>query len=169
MKGFCERVVASKCSSRSATDSPNRSLTSDCPEPGSSNNSKLSKASLWSSFFTSAFSVFETYREPSDCEKKTVHTRNNGWTSAVKKFVAGGSMRRIQERVLGPNKTGIPSTTSDIWLLGCCYKISENDSVANVSSSDGLAAFMNDFSSRILVTYRKGKRCLSFFALKFVF
>lgn len=154
MKGFRERV-SSKCSSKTTTDTPNRSLTSDCSEAGSI-NSKFSKGSLWSSFFASAFSVIETYRESPAFEKKGSHTRNNGWVSAVKKIVAGGSMRRIHERVLGPSRTGISSTTSDIWLLGACYKISQDESSGNAATSNGLAAFKHDFSSRILVTYRKG-------------
>ncbi|KAG8661491.1 cysteine protease ATG4 isoform X2 [Manihot esculenta] len=65
-------------------------------------------------------------------------------------------MRRIHERVLGPSRTGISSTTSDIWLLGACYKISQDESSGNAATSNGLAAFKHDFSSRILVTYRKG-------------
>ncbi|XP_021273515.1 cysteine protease ATG4-like isoform X2 [Herrania umbratica] len=65
-------------------------------------------------------------------------------------------MRRIHERVLGPSKIGISSSTSDIWLLGVCYKISQVSSSGDVDASDGLAAFKRDFSSRILMTYRKG-------------
>ncbi|KAJ9173912.1 hypothetical protein P3X46_017000 [Hevea brasiliensis] len=76
--------------------------------------------------------------------------------SAMKKIVAGGSMRRIHERVLGPSRTGIPSTTSDIWLLGVCYKISQDESSGDAAASNGLAAFTHDFSSRILLTYRRG-------------
>lgn len=155
MRGFRERVVASKCSSKSTSDTPNSSLTSDCSESGSS-DSKFSKASSWSTFFASAFSVFETYRESSSCEKKAVHTRNNGWTSVVKKIMVGATMRRIHERVLGPSKTGISSTTSDIWLLGICYKISQDESSGDVATRNELAAFTSDFSSRILMTYRKG-------------
>ncbi|GMP21933.1 hypothetical protein CsSME_00000142 [Camellia sinensis var. sinensis] len=68
----------------------------------------------------------------------------------------GGSMRRIQERVLGLYKTGIFSSTSDIWHLGFWYKISQEDSSSDLAISDGLAAFVEDFSSRILLTYRKG-------------
>ncbi|XAR72207.1 hypothetical protein NMG60_11018772 [Bertholletia excelsa] len=60
-------------------------------------------------------------------------------------------MRRFQERVLGLNKTGMSSSTSDIWLLGVCYKILPEDSSSNI-----VAAFEEDFSSRILLTYRKG-------------
>jgi cysteine protease ATG4 len=65
-------------------------------------------------------------------------------------------MRRIQERVLGTSKTGISNTTSDIWLLGARYKISQDDSSGNADATNALAAFHRDFSSRILITYRKG-------------
>ncbi|KAI7985162.1 Cysteine protease ATG4 [Camellia lanceoleosa] len=68
----------------------------------------------------------------------------------------GGSMRRIQERVLGLYKTSISSSTSDIWHLGLWYKISQEDSSSDLAISDGLAAFVEDFSSRILLTYCKG-------------
>jgi len=74
----------------------------------------------------------------------------------VKKIVTSGTMRRIQERVLGTSKTGISNTTSDIWLLGACYKISQDDSSGNADATNALAAFHRDFSSRILITYRKG-------------
>uniref|UniRef100_A0A2P2JY10 Cysteine protease n=1 Tax=Rhizophora mucronata TaxID=61149 RepID=A0A2P2JY10_RHIMU len=155
MKGFHDRSVAPKWCSKGTVDASNRSLAYDSLESESS-NLKSSKACLWSSFFASAFSVFESYSDSSSCEKKAVLTRNNGWTSAVKKILGGGSMRRIQERVLGPNKKGIPSATSDIWLLGVCYQISNDGSSEDAASSSGLAAFTHDFSSRILMTYRKG-------------
>ncbi|CBI33041.3 unnamed protein product, partial [Vitis vinifera] len=151
MKGFCEKAVASKFSCKTKSDSSNS-------EPQSS-DTKLSKVSLWSSVFASAFSVFETNSEssPSASEKKAIDNgRNNGWTTAVRKVVTGVSMRRIQERVLGTSKTGISSSTSDIWLLGLCYKISQEESSNHASSSNGLAEFEQDFSSRILMTYRKG-------------
>ncbi|CAL5363156.1 unnamed protein product [Camellia sinensis] len=111
---------------------------------------------LWSGFFLSAFSTFETHGEPKGCGKKGFGTRSNGWTAAVKRVMNGGSMRRIQERVLGLYKTGIFSSTSDIWHLGFWYKISQEDSSSDLAISDGLAAFVEDFSSRILLTYRKG-------------
>ncbi|XP_050238724.1 cysteine protease ATG4-like [Mercurialis annua] len=149
MKGF----LTSKCS-KSPTGSSNTSLTSDSSASGPS-NSTTTKGTLWSSFFTSAFSVFDTYRDsPTNSEKKGSHT-HNGWTSAVKKIVSGGSMRRIQERILGPSRTGVCSTTSDIWLLGVCYKMSEDEG-GDAATSNGLASFTHDFSSRILMTYRKG-------------
>ncbi|KAA8532524.1 hypothetical protein F0562_032660 [Nyssa sinensis] len=132
-----------------------RLLLNQTLEPGSS-GSKHSKASLWSGFFASAFSIFETYNESKGCGKKAYSTRSNGWTAAVKRVMNGGSMRRLHERVLGLNKTGFSSSTSDIWLLGVCYKISQEDSSGDPVYSDGLAAFIEDFSSRILMTYRKG-------------
>lgn len=148
MKGFRDKGVASKCCSKPSTETT--SNTSSL-EPGS-------KSSLWSSFLASAFSIFETYNN-SDTEKKPLHSRANGWTSAVKKVVSAGSMRRIHERVLGPSRTGISNSTSDIWLLGQCYKLSQNESPA--ADANGLAAFYEDFSSRIIITYRKGLSCKS--------
>ncbi|XP_021907058.1 cysteine protease ATG4 [Carica papaya] len=76
--------------------------------------------------------------------------------SSCEESVAGGTMRRIQERVLGPSKTGISSSTVDIWLLGVLYKISQDESSGEAAAGNGLLAFKQDFSSRILITYRKG-------------
>ncbi|KAI5341533.1 hypothetical protein L3X38_009408 [Prunus dulcis] len=154
MKGFCERAVASKYSSKSSTESTDRGPSSVCSDSGS-RDSKHDKASLWSNFFASAFSIFETHSESSITEKKEIHSRNNGWTEAVRKVVTGGSMRRIHERVLGSSRTGI-SSASDIWLLGVLYKISQDESSGDAATNNGLRAFEQDFSSRILMTYRKG-------------
>ncbi|XP_070680375.1 cysteine protease ATG4-like isoform X4 [Malus domestica] len=120
-----------------------------------SRDSKHNKASLWSNFFESAFSIFETHSESSITDKKESHSRNNGWTAAVRKAVSSGSMRRIQEHVLGSSRIGI-SSASDIWLLGVCYKVSQDDSSGDAPINNGLGAFEQDFSSRILMTYRKG-------------
>ncbi|KAF5742805.1 cysteine protease ATG4-like isoform X1 [Tripterygium wilfordii] len=157
MKGFLERGVP-KYSSRgsSATPSPNSTSPSVSSDSAPSESKPYKAASLWSSFFASAFAAFESHSESSPCEKKVIHTRSNGWTSAVKRVVTSGSMRRIQERVMGSSKTGISSTTSDIWLLGECYRISQDESSTGAASYDGIAAFKHDFSSRILMTYRKG-------------
>lgn len=60
-------------------------------------------------------------------------------------------MRRIHERfVLGSARTGVSNSTSDIWLLGVRYNVSSDDEAV------GLAGFEQDFSSRIIMTYRKG-------------
>ncbi|KAJ6377617.1 hypothetical protein OIU78_027948 [Salix suchowensis] len=156
MKGFRDRGIISP-SKTSTTDTPKSSVISDSSEPGST-DTKFSKPSLWSSFFASAFSVFDIYHKSSSTsQNKAPHIRHsNGWTSPVKTIMAGGTMRRIQERVLGTSKTGISNTTSDIWLLGACYKISQDDSSGNADATNALAAFHRDFSSRILITYRKG-------------
>ncbi|CAN6567403.1 unnamed protein product [Malus baccata var. baccata] len=154
MKGFCETADASKYSSKSSTDSTDRGSSSACSDSGS-RDSKHNKASLWSNFFESAFSIFETHSESSITDKKESHSRNNGWTAAVRKAVSSGSMRRIQERVLGSSRIGI-SSASDIWLLGVCYKVSQDDSSGDAPINNGLGAFEQDFSSRILMTYRKG-------------
>ncbi|KAI7980651.1 Cysteine protease ATG4 [Camellia lanceoleosa] len=131
MKGFQERTFNSKHCCKTYSDSPNRTSGSVCSKPESS-DSKLSRTSLWSGFFLSAFSTFET------------HVMN------------GGSMRRIQERVLEIVQRGISSSTSDIWHLGLWYKISQEESSGDLAISDGLEAFVEDFSSRILLTYCKG-------------
>lgn len=64
-------------------------------------------------------------------------------------------MRRIQERVLG-YKTNVSNSVSDIWLLGVCYKICLEEPSQEPVQTSGYAAFSEDFSSRILTTYRKG-------------
>lgn len=152
---YCERGFVASSKSSSTTDSPNRSFTSDSSELGSA-DTKFSKPSSWSTFFASAFSVFDTHRDSSSTSEKPHIRHGNGWTSAVKKIVAGGSMRRIQECVLGTGKTGISNTPGDIWLLGACYKISQDNSSGDAAATNALAAFNHDFASRILITYRKG-------------
>ncbi|KAJ1443639.1 Peptidase C54 [Sesbania bispinosa] len=155
LKGFCERIVAAKCSSKSSTETADNSQVPACTKAGPS-DSKFPKASLWSSFFTSGFSVIETYSESSASEKKAVHSRNSGWAAAVRKVVTGGSMRRFHERVLGSSRTDISSSDGDIWLLGVCHKISQHESTGDVDTNNVFAAFEQDFSSKILITYRKG-------------
>nr|XP_043639681.1 cysteine protease ATG4-like [Erigeron canadensis] len=139
----------------SSTDSPNRICAFICSEAGPSNHRSL-KSSLWSGFLVSAFSVFNTHSESRDFQKKNqqISTRGHGWTAAVKRVINSGSMRRIQERVLGC-KT-ISNSLSDIWLLGVCYKICLEDPSQEPVNTIGYATFSEDFSSRILMTYRKG-------------
>ncbi|KAI3516630.1 hypothetical protein L1887_15553 [Cichorium endivia] len=117
MKNIHERTDSSKNSYTTSSNSPDRihgSTSSNCPEAHSSNH-KFPKASLWSGILGSAFSVF-------DSQKKESSSRSHGWTATVKRVMNGGSMRRIQERVLG-YKTNVSNSISDIWLLGVCYKI----------------------------------------------
>ncbi|XP_061988101.1 cysteine protease ATG4-like [Rosa rugosa] len=65
---------------------------------------------------------------------------DGSWTAAV--------MRRIHQRVVGSSRTAAISSTSHVWLLGVCYKFDESESAP--------LAFEHDFSSRILMTYRRG-------------
>lgn len=51
--------------------------------------------------------------------------------------------------VLGTGKTRISNTTSDIWLLGACSKISQDNSSGDAAATNALAAFYHDFASRI--------------------
>lgn len=161
LKAFCDRIVAAKCSSKSSTETVDNSQVPACSKAGSS-DSKFPKASLWSSFFTSGFSVIETYSKSPASEKKAVHSQNSGWAAAVRKVVTAGSMRRFQERVLGSSRTDVSSSDGDIWLLGVCHKFSQQESTGDVDNSIVFAAFEQDFSSKILLTYRKGLLCVSY-------
>uniref|UniRef100_A0A1D1Z3D5 Cysteine protease n=1 Tax=Anthurium amnicola TaxID=1678845 RepID=A0A1D1Z3D5_9ARAE len=114
------------------------------------------KASSWSSFFSTAFSAFEVYTGSSSCKRKETRTRAYGWTTAMRKAITCGSMKRLQERILGTSKTDLISSTSEIWLLGVCYKMSSEESCSDAVQDGGLSGFLHDFSSRIWMTYRKG-------------
>ncbi|KAL1189572.1 Cysteine protease ATG4b [Cardamine amara subsp. amara] len=132
MKAICDRFLPSKCSSSSADEKSDKSPTS-------------------------LVSDSEPYREASTSKHKPVCTTHNGWTVILETAsMASGAIRRFQERVLGPSRTGISSSTSDIWLLGVCYKISESESSEEADAGRVLAAFKQDFSSLILMTYRRG-------------
>lgn len=155
MKGCSERTVASEYSFKSSSDSENRNQCSTGPEPGPSGK-KFSKTSLWSGL-ASAFSKFDKHSESKGVGKKGNSSgRVHGWSTAVKRIMNVSSMRRIQERVLGLNKAELSISTSDIWLLGVCYKMHQEDSSADPAQSDRFAAFLEDFSSRIRTTYRRG-------------
>jgi len=68
--------------------------------------------------------------------------------------VGSGSMWRL----LGCTKV---LTSSDVWFLGKCYKVSPEESSSDSDSESGHAAFLDDFSSRIWITYRKGFDAIS--------
>lgn len=112
-----------------------------------------SKASFLSSFFASTFSIFETYVHFSWGERTGTNLGSYGWITIVKTLLYGGSLRRLQRLILCTNKPDALSPTSDIWLLGICYKVTSADST---NADNGQVAFSNDFSSRIWMTYRKG-------------
>lgn len=155
MKALCDRFVPPQCSSPSKSEKHDISPTSLVSDSGRRDNK--SKFTLWSNVFAPSSSVSQPYRESSTSGHKQVCATRNGWTALVKKaFMASGAIRRFQDRVLGPNRTGLPSTTSDVWLLGVCYKISEDEASGETDAGSVLAAFKQDFSSKILITYRKG-------------
>lgn len=125
---------------------------------------------IWSGIWLPALSIFGTSNSNNNSEqksscntstrKKSLSGRNyyEDWRAAVRRVMMnGGSMRRI----LGFNKSTGSLSNSDIWLLGICYKIAQQGDDLNSSSSDltqreGFVTFVEDFSSLILVTYRKG-------------
>lgn len=156
MKALCDRFVPQQCSSSSKSETLDNSPTSLVSDSRPSDNK--SKFTLWSNVFTPSSSSSQPYRESSTSWHKQVYTTCNGWTAYVKKraSMAGGAIRRFQERVLGPNRIGLASTTSDVWLLGVCYKISDEEASVETDSGSVLAALEQDFSSKILMTYRKG-------------
>ncbi|KAJ7552129.1 hypothetical protein O6H91_06G043000 [Diphasiastrum complanatum] len=63
-------------------------------------------------------------------------------------------MRRLQERILGPRWTSAAASDGVIWLLGVCHKVS--DSAEESGISPGFSEFLQDFESRIWITYRQG-------------
>lgn len=156
MKGLQQAAVDSKFPAEASTDFPTTAQTSATSDKKAS-EVKCSKASLWPSFFAPTFSIFETYIDSSTCEKKSSNNRTYGWTIALKQFVSGSvSMKRLQERLIGSSRTGVSSSSSDIWLLGMCYKVTSEESSDDAIHGNGLVEFLCDFSSRIWMTYRKG-------------
>lgn len=142
----------SEFTAEASTNLPNTDLTYAASDKKACE--KCSKVSLWSSFFAPTFS---TLTDSSTGEKETYNSRTYGWAIAWKRIVSSsGSMRRLHERIMGTSKTGVSSSSSDIWLLGVCYKGSPVESSHDASNGNGFAEFSHDFSSRIWVTYRKG-------------
>ncbi|GAB2278087.1 hypothetical protein Dimus_012784 [Dionaea muscipula] len=152
MKSFFDRTGTVKGSGTSSSTSTDPQVSCEGSEVGNS-----AKASLLSGIFLSPFSIFDSFGKSSIGEKKPAVWRSNGWIPSVKRFVASGSMRRIKEQVLGYSRCSIVNSNGDIWLLGVCYKVLQEDSSnGDPVSTSGFAAFVEDFSSRILMTYRKG-------------
>lgn len=169
MKNLSERAGTEKSSgTSSSSNSPKvKRCSSNNSNPKSSSSSSTKASSLLSGIFVSAFSIFEGRGEESlhlhsdsrtSRQKKGVGSKSgsggNGLVAAVKRVMASGSMRRIKEQMLGFNKCSLITSNSDIWLLGVCYKLDYSTGADPVASS-GFAAFVEDFSSRILMTYRK--------------
>ncbi|XP_031488150.1 cysteine protease ATG4B-like isoform X1 [Nymphaea colorata] len=151
MTGFPD-IGTSKFTAGSSSDS----CIKDCPLGTTSSKNKAHNKSIWSTLFSSTFTAFNAYKESSGEKSKGYKVRNDGWSTTVRKALTCNPMKRFQERILGFNKPGISSYTSEIWLLGVCYKISPEGQTSDTNKSDGYIAFLQDFSSRIRMTYRKG-------------
>lgn len=155
MKAICDRFLPAKCSSSSASEKRDKSPTSLVSDSASRDNE--SELTLCLNVSVPSSSDSQSYREASTSEHKPDCTTHNGWTVVLKTAsMASGAIRRFQERVLGPSRTGISSLTSEIWLLGVCYKTSEGESSEEADSGSILTALRQDFSSLILMTYRRG-------------
>ncbi|CAL9068443.1 cysteine protease ATG4B isoform X1 [Musa acuminata AAA Group] len=155
MTALPERTVDSKFPAGDSDDSADREPVATNSEQKAIENKSL-KASFLTSFFTSTLSIFERRSDSFSVEKKPTKSRSYGWTTAVRKVVTSGSMRRLQERILGTSRFDNLSMTSQIWFLGKCYKLSLEESSQCSDPGNSYAAFLEDFSSRIWITYRKG-------------
>ncbi|CAA6666592.1 unnamed protein product [Spirodela intermedia] len=148
MTGLPERDVASTFPAGSSTASSSSEQEPDQTKP--------SKASSWASIFSTPFSISDVYSSLSPTETKERRARAHGWTSSVRRAITSVSMRRLHERILGIGKTDVTSSGSEIWFLGACYRVSSGESSSESVHDEGLSGFLNDFSSRIWITYRKG-------------
>jgi cysteine protease ATG4 len=117
--------------------------------------SRQPKASILSGVFSPPFAIFEGQQQGSSspaCDARSTKSSSGsyGLSRILRRFVGSGSMWRL----LG---CGRVLTSSDVWFLGKCYKVSPEEEESGDSESDsGHAAFLEDFSSRIWITYRKG-------------
>ncbi|KAK4416627.1 Cysteine protease ATG4 [Sesamum alatum] len=175
MKGFLGRGSDPICSSCKKDSTCNynqeKCLGSVSSEAGPSvSSSKNQKSVIWWGIRSPGLSIFENLNK--NCEKSESRNCSNSrstrkksasgknyyeaWRAAVRRVMMnGGTMRRI----LGFNRAGVSVSKSDIWLLGVCYRVAQEGDDANSldpMQSEGFAAFIEDFSSRILFTYRKG-------------
>ncbi|XP_074281285.1 cysteine protease ATG4-like [Silene latifolia] len=146
MKNLLDKISTSKSSSTDLSPKLKRSLSS------SSCSGSSSGSSLLPAIVVSAFSGYESGRK----SKGQGLSSGNGWGATVKRIMASGSIRRIKETMLGYYKSSVVVSSSDIWLLGVCYKVHDDSTGGDPAASAGFAAFVEDFSSRILMTYRKG-------------
>lgn len=154
MTSLPERAVNSNFPAGQSSDPVDAQAVGSKTEQAAS-HSRTPKASWLLSFFSSTFPIFDTLSSPSLTDKKEIKSRNYGLT-AVKKVMTGGMMKRLQDRLIGTSKVDISSLTSEMWLLGVFYKVSPGESSTDMNTNTGLAAFLEDFSSRIWITYRKG-------------
>ncbi|URE15646.1 hypothetical protein MUK42_12211 [Musa troglodytarum] len=154
MTGLLERVLDSKFpasnSDDSSVDRESKATNSD-----QTVHHRCLKASFLTRFFRSIFSVFERHSNTISVENKTSNSRSHGWVTTLKKVMTSGPMRRLQERIQWTSRADTLSLTSDIWFLGKCYKLSLEESSHGSDAPNSYDAFLEDFLSRIWITYRK--------------
>uniref|UniRef100_A0A0D3FJC7 Cysteine protease n=1 Tax=Oryza barthii TaxID=65489 RepID=A0A0D3FJC7_9ORYZ len=126
--------------------------------PSSSSSSgqdlKQWKNSILSCVFSSPFSIFEAHQDSSANRSLKPHSGSYAWSRFLRRIACTSSMWRF----LGASKA---LTSSDVWFLGKCYKLSSEELSNSSDCESGNAAFLEDFSSRIWITYRKGFDAIS--------
>uniref|UniRef100_A0A453DHF1 Cysteine protease n=2 Tax=Aegilops tauschii subsp. strangulata TaxID=200361 RepID=A0A453DHF1_AEGTS len=138
---------SSSCEGDAAVASSSASSASE--EQKKDGSPKQCKASILSSVLT----IFEPDQDQSG--RSGGHASGSyAWSRVLRRFVGGGSMWRF----LGCGKA---LTAADVWFLGKCYKLSSEESSSDSDSEGGHAAFLEDFSSRVWITYRKGFDAIS--------
>lgn len=150
MKDLYDTAATSEYSSETPSDNSVGVVENSALCEAGPSSRRIHKPNLWSGFLVSAFSLFENSSEPKG-ENRGGNSKSYVWASNVKRMINSNAMRRI----FGLNKTGFACSKGEIWLLGIWYKIGEDDST-DPAQSEGFASFVDDFSSRILITYRKG-------------
>nr|CAB3486211.1 unnamed protein product [Digitaria exilis] len=150
-------AVASSSSSEHKEDISSEHKEDSSSEHKEDSSSKQPKASVLSCVFTPPFAIFEGQQDSTPpCEKKSPRSSSAsyGWSRILRRFVGSSSMWRL----LGCTRV---LTSSDVWFLGKCYKVSPEESTSDADSDSDHAAFLEDFSSRIWITYRKGFDAIS--------
>ncbi|CAL9081919.1 unnamed protein product [Musa acuminata var. zebrina] len=155
MRDLPERALDSENPAGNSDDSRDKDPIAVVSEEKSA-DTKSSKASILASFLSSTLAMFETRMESSSDDCKATKPTSYGLSTAVSNVMISGPIRRLQERILGTTRMEALSSTSEIWLLGKCYNASAEESSGGENPGNSYAEFLEDFSSRIWITYRKG-------------
>lgn len=157
MTSLPERGAATPSDSSCEGDAEASSSSSSSSDQRKDSSSKQSKTSILSSVVVSPFTIFEAHQDSLlTCGNKSPNSSSGsyGWSGVLRRIIRSGSMWRL----LGCTKV---LSSSDVWFLGKCYKLSSEESSSDSDSGSGYAAFLEDFSSRIWITYRKGFNAIS--------
>ncbi|CAL9147615.1 unnamed protein product [Musa hybrid cultivar] len=155
MRDLPERALDSENPAGNSDDSRDKDPIAVVSEEKSA-DTKSSKASILASFLSSTLAMFETRMESSSDDCKATKPTSYGLSTAVSNVMISGPIRRLQEHILGTTRMEALSSTSEIWLLGKCYNASAEESSGGEDPGNSYAEFLEDFSSRIWITYRKG-------------